>query len=136
MAFKSGGLTFVGGIPLLTRTAAWGQERWECSPRTPPSAAFVRWLRSIEDGDGLWYARRTTEGRAGAWDGPAGRLAAFAFVATLLWPAFRALAFEPGEARWPIKTRVSDGADLDHPTPVDLGDVIDAGDAGKLPDAP
>src|SRR5438477_570115 len=63
MAFKSGGLTFVGGIPLLTRTAAWGQERRECSPRTPPSAAFVRWLRSIEDGDGLWYARRTTEGR-------------------------------------------------------------------------
>src|SRR5438045_1321165 len=37
MAFTSGWLTLVGGIgprPLLTRTAAWGQERLECSPRT------------------------------------------------------------------------------------------------------
>src|SRR5206468_6188298 len=37
MAFMSGAITFVGGIgpvPLLTRTAAWGQERRECSPRT------------------------------------------------------------------------------------------------------
>src|SRR5437870_8350241 len=37
MAFRSGALTLVGGIgpvPLLTRTAARGQERRECSPRT------------------------------------------------------------------------------------------------------
>src|SRR2546425_5149286 len=36
-AFKSGSFSFVGGIrpaPLLTRTAARGQERRECSPRT------------------------------------------------------------------------------------------------------
>src|SRR2546425_7639266 len=37
IAFTSGALPFVGGIgpvPLLTRTAARGQERLECSPRT------------------------------------------------------------------------------------------------------
>jgi len=37
MAFRSGWLTLVwgiGGVPLLTRTAARGQERLACSPRT------------------------------------------------------------------------------------------------------
>src|SRR5207249_11568097 len=43
------------------------------------------------------------------------------------------LAFQPGKARWPIKTSVPEGADLDHPSRADLGDLIDA---DKLPDAP
>ena len=60
-------------------------------------------------------------------------VAAFAVVASLLWFAFGTLAFEPGKARWSIKTSVPDGADLDHPTRVDLGDLIDA---DKLPEAP
>ncbi len=60
-------------------------------------------------------------------------VAVVAVVASLLSFAFSALAFAPGKARWPIKTTVPDGGDLDHPTPVDLGDLIDG---GKLPDAP
>ena len=60
-------------------------------------------------------------------------VAAFAVVVSLLGFTFGALAFEPGTARWSIKTSVPEGADLDHPTRVDLGDLIDA---SKLSDAP
>src|SRR5437870_5688057 len=60
-------------------------------------------------------------------------VAAVAVVASLFSFAFSALAFAPGKARWPIKTSVPEGADLDHPTRVDLADLIDA---AKLPDAP
>ena len=60
-------------------------------------------------------------------------VAAVAVVASLFSFAFSALAFAPGKARWPIKTSVPEGADLDHPSRADLGDLIDA---DKLPDAP
>jgi len=59
-------------------------------------------------------------------------VAAFA-VASLLWFPSSILAFQPGKARWPIKTSVPEGADLDHPKPVDLTGLIDA---TKLPEAP
>src|SRR5437870_2079017 len=62
------------------------------------------------------------------------RWAVAAFVvASLLWFPSSILAFQPGKARWPIKTSVPEGADLDHPSRADLGDLIDA---DKLPDAP
>ena len=60
-------------------------------------------------------------------------VAAVAVVASLFSFAFSALAFAPGKARWPIKTSVPEGGDLDHPSRADLGDLIDA---DKLPDAP
>ncbi len=60
-------------------------------------------------------------------------VAAVAVVASLFSFAFSALASAPGKARWPIKTSVPEGADLDHPSRADLGDLIDA---DKLPDAP
>src|SRR5437762_12656559 len=60
-------------------------------------------------------------------------VAAFAVVASLLWFPSSILAFQPRKARWPIKTSVPEGADLDHPSRADLGDLIDA---DKLPDAP
>src|SRR5438132_9424611 len=59
-------------------------------------------------------------------------VAAFA-VTRLLWFPSSSLAFQPGKARWPIKTSVPEGADLDHPSRADLGDLIDV---DKLPDAP
>src|SRR5438132_14200627 len=59
-------------------------------------------------------------------------VAAFA-VTSLLWFPSSILAFQPGKARWPIKTSIPEGADLDHPSRADLGDLIDA---DKLPDAP
>src|SRR5437899_3662583 len=62
------------------------------------------------------------------------RWAVAAFVvASLLWVPSSILAFQPGKVRWPIKTSIPEGADLDHPTRVDLADLIDA---TKLPDAP
>src|SRR6266481_9570955 len=60
-------------------------------------------------------------------------IAVFAVVAGLLWFPSSILAFQPGKARWPIKTSIPEGADLDHATRVDLVDLIDA---AKLPDAP
>src|SRR5204863_7183275 len=60
-------------------------------------------------------------------------VAAVAVVASLFSFAFSALAFAPGKSRWPIKTSVPEGADLDHPSRADLGDLIDA---DKPPDAP
>ena len=60
-------------------------------------------------------------------------VAAFAVVASLLWFPSSILAFQPGKVRWPIKTSIPEGADPDHPTRVDLADLIDA---TKLPDAP
>ncbi len=62
------------------------------------------------------------------------RWAVAAFVvASLLWFPSSILAFQPGKVRWPIKTSIPEGADPDHPTRVDLADLIDA---TKLPDAP
>src|SRR5439155_16127847 len=60
-------------------------------------------------------------------------VAAVAVVASLFSFAFSALAFAPGKARWPIKTRVPEGADLDHPSRADLGDLIYASKLHHVP---
>src|SRR6266446_6235661 len=90
----------------------------------PESGRRLGWRR--EGCSASWAAQAGSMGRT-RW-----AVAAFA-VTSLLWFPSSILAFQPGKARWPIKTSVPEGADLDHPTRVDLADLIDA---AKLPDAP
>src|SRR5207247_5388101 len=99
-----------------------------CAIRSRPTCRLAPYV----EGRCLWYGERSGEGRGSAWDETRWAVAAVAVVASLFSFAFSALAF-PGKARWPIKTSVPEGADLDHPSRADLGDLIDA---DKLPDAP
>src|SRR5207249_7022877 len=61
MAFTSGALTLVGSIGpvrLLTRTAAWGQERRECSPRTHRQRRSRLAAASLSAEDSVGFAQQ------------------------------------------------------------------------------